>query len=175
MAIEILPAPPLALTPADTSIALGNAVTLQAETEPGITQFRWTGTGVLANGGNVQTLQPERTGAYTVSITSNLGCVQTASARVRVIRPVYIPNSFTPNADGKNDLFRVPPDIDIDMVSLKVFNRFGQLVWSTADPGAGWDGKINGQPAPVGSYAYLLTYREDKTIVERKGTVTLIR
>ncbi|MGB4770356.1 MAG: gliding motility-associated C-terminal domain-containing protein [Chitinophagaceae bacterium] len=174
LTIDVLPAPALTLSPADTSIEPGNSVTLRSETEPGITQFLWSGTGVLPNGAVTQTVQPERTGTYTVRVTNALGCTQTAEAKIRVIRPVFIPNSFTPNADGKNDLFRIPPDTDLELVVLRVFNRFGEMVWETTDQTQGWDGTIKGLPAPVGTYIYQLRYRQDK-IVERKGAVTLIR
>jgi gliding motility-associated-like protein len=174
MIIDILPAPALTLSPADTSIEPGNSVTLRSETEPDITQFLWSGAGVLANGAATQTVQPQRTGTYTVQVTNALGCTQTSEAKIRVIRPVFIPNSFTPNADGKNDLFRIPPDTDIELVVFRVFNRFGEKVWETTDQTRGWDGTIKGLLAPAGTYIYQLRYQQDK-VVERKGTVTLIR
>jgi gliding motility-associated-like protein len=175
MTIDILPAPSLTLSPVDTSIQPGNSVTLRSETEPGITAFLWSGTGVLSNGPAIQTVQPDRTGTYTVSVINALGCTQTAQAKIRVIRPIFIPNSFTPNADGKNDLFRIPPGTDLELVTLRVFNRFGDIVWFTTDPSQGWDGMVNGQLAPVGTYIYQLRYLQDKDVLERKGTVTLIR
>lgn len=174
MKIDVLPAPSLTLSPADTSIELGNSVTLRSETEPGITQFLWSGTGVLPNSGATQTVQPERTGSYAVRVINTLGCSKTAEAKIRVIKPVFIPNSFTPNADGKNDLFRIPPDTDLEWVVLRVFNRFGEMVWETTDQTRGWDGTIKGLPAPVGTYIYQLRYQLDN-VIERKGTITLIR
>ncbi len=173
--IEVLAAPALRVSPADTSIPLGTVVTITAFAEPGISQFNWAGSGVSNSTGNTQTMQPERTAVYTVAVTNASGCTQKAVSRIRVIRPVYIPNSFTPNADGKNDVFRLPPDIDVDLVSFRVFNRFGELVWESLIPGEGWDGHVKGLAAPAGTYAYQLKYKEDKLLVEKKGTVTLIR
>lgn len=175
MTIELLPAPALILSPTDTSIMWGNSLTLRAASDPGVTQFIWAGAGVSGNTTSTQTIQPERTGTYTVKVTNSLGCSSSAEAKIRVVRPIFIPNSFTPNADGKNDQFRIPSGTDLELVALRVFNRFGEIVWSTTDPSQGWDGTVNGQLAPVGTYIYQIRYRQDKDVVERKGTVTLIR
>ncbi len=176
MAVNVLPAPVLSISPADTSIAPGGSVTLVATTEPGIQQFRWTGAGLNITGGaSSQTVQPTRTGTYTVSVSDDLGCTQMVTAKIKVIRPIFIPNSFTPNGDGRNDLFRVPPDIDAELISFRVFNRFGELVWQTSDSSRGWDGTVKGKIAPNGSYAYQIMVRQDQEVLEIKGTVTLIR
>ncbi len=104
-----------------------------------------------------------------------MGCTQIVTAKIKVIRPIFIPNSFTPNGDGKNDLFRVPPDIDAELISFRVFNRFGELVWQTSDSLSGWDGTVKGKVAPNGSYAYQIRIRQEQEVLELKGTVTLIR
>ncbi len=90
--------------------------------------------------------------------------------------PIYMPSAFTPNNDQLNDIFKVPEQNKNRFVSLKIYNRFGQLVFSSFNKKIGWDGNINNFPADTGSYIYLL---EMKGItgrpVSQKGNITLIR
>jgi len=89
---------------------------------------------------------------------------------------VYIPQAFTPNDDGVNDLFLpvfsfLPKDYE-----LKIYNRWGNIIFETSDPTKGWNGKqSNGKPAPAGSYIYLLKIKtEDNQTVEKRNNITVI-
>ncbi|MBK8876221.1 MAG: gliding motility-associated C-terminal domain-containing protein [Bacteroidetes bacterium] len=87
----------------------------------------------------------------------------------------YIPNAFTPG--GLNPVF-VPVTIydDPETYSLQIFNRWGQLVFSTLNPNQGWDGTFENNDAPTGVYAYLLVFKGfNKKEVRRTGTITLLR
>jgi gliding motility-associated-like protein len=89
---------------------------------------------------------------------------------------VAMPNAFTPNSDGNNDIFRVPYSQFIRQVQFTVFNRFGQKVFDTNDPKMGWDGRFNGQDQPAGNYPYTLTVITNDGIKESfKGFVLLLR
>ena len=72
------------------------------------------------------------------------------------IAPIYIPSAFTPNGDGKNEVFPgFIPSVDISHFEFIVFNRWGQKVFSTNNPSNGWSGKMeNGDLAPAGTYMY---------------------
>lgn len=114
----------------------------------------------------------------TVSMQSGLAvCTATAKLHVAVLEPepVYVPNAFTPNGDGNNDMFMVYGQ-DIKTASLKVFNRWGELVFESNNQFSGWDGTYKGQPAPTSVYTYVaeITYLNN-TATDRKGTVNLIR
>ena len=114
----------------------------------------------------------------TVSMQSGLAvCTATAKLHVAVLEeePIYVPNAFTPNGDGNNDMFLVYGQ-DIKTASLKVFNRWGELVFASTNQFLGWDGTYKGQPAPMGVYTFVaeVTYLNNKT-ADRKGTVNLIR
>lgn len=106
------------------------------------------------------------------------GCLDTASLTV-VLEPsdkdFYIPNAFTPNNDGKNDLFKVYGS-SIKSVELRVFNQWGELVYETKDKDKGWDGVFKGRPQPVGVYPFgvKVTFL-DNTVITKRGTVNLIR
>jgi gliding motility-associated-like protein len=89
---------------------------------------------------------------------------------------IYVPTGFTPNSDGKNDKF-YPITIGIKKINyFKVFNRWGQMVFSSTAFNEGWDGKLGGTQQPSGVYVWIVqaVSRDDK-VITKKGTVTLIR
>ena len=88
-----------------------------------------------------------------------------------------VPTAFTPNGDGKNDVFGVLNAVKAENLELLVFNRWGQAVFKTGNWKQGWDGKVNGVPQPTNVYVWFLRYtnRDTKKRVEQKGTVALIR
>ena len=114
-----------------------------------------------------------------MQVTSAAGCIaiDTIDVNVYKVKPdFYVPDAFTPNGDGLNDAFR---PILIGMKSLKLFkvyNRLGQLVFSTNVQKRGWDGTINGNPQDAGVFVWMAE-GEDYLgkIIFKKGTVTLIR
>jgi gliding motility-associated-like protein len=124
---------------------------------------------------------PDRETAYPVRYTvfDSLGCRKTAVKNITVFNSCYlaVPTAFTPNGDGKNDLFRVMNAIKAEDLEMIVFNRWGQVVFRTRDWKKGWDGRIKGELQPTGVYVWLLRYtaRDTKKKVEQKGTVTLVR
>lgn len=112
-------------------------------------------------------------------ITSSGGCTDTALATVTpkeiLTQPVAIPTGFTPNDDGHNDVLHVlgGPFTEVD---FRIYNDWGNLVYSTTDPLAGWDGTYKGKPQPGGIYVYTVTGTTiDGKHVTLSGNVTLIR
>lgn len=88
---------------------------------------------------------------------------------------VYIPTAFSPNNDGLNDIFTAKGRF-IKTFDLKIYDRWGQVIFSSTDIEKGWDGKINGKEASSGAYAYTLTATDDKNrIFSRNGVLTLVR
>jgi gliding motility-associated-like protein len=89
---------------------------------------------------------------------------------------IFIPEAFTPNDDGINDIFNavftfLPTDYE-----LKIYNRWGNLVYHTKDPEKGWNGKqSNGNPAPTGTYIYFLKIKNPESgTLEKKGNITVL-
>lgn len=119
------------------------------------------------------------TGTFDVSlmVSNQWGCTDSTFGTV-YIRPnftIYIPNTFTPNKDLKNDVFYIYGEGIYD-IEFRIFDRWGKVVFRTDDINQGWDGKINDRPQPEGVYVYKLVYRDGtnkKNYLE--GTVTLIR
>jgi gliding motility-associated-like protein len=115
---------------------------------------------------------------YSVLATTSAGCKGEAKVTLRVYDgpEIYVPTAFTPNGDGKNDVFKPFPVGIKSYTYLRVFNRWGQLVFATTSFNQGWDGKINGKIQPSGTYVWMVEgiTKNDKKIT-KQGTVTLIR
>ncbi len=91
-------------------------------------------------------------------------------------KELLIPNAFTPNNDGQNDIFKIRNMTDERLIDFKVFNRWGTILFRTTDPNSGWDGTNKGQPQPIGVYGYVIQIGYPDGYVETyKGTVTLIK
>jgi FOG: PKD repeat len=127
------------------------------------------------------TLTMEKQKMYNVSLVveNNLGCFDTASHQVKVVRSCYIavPNAFTPNNDGNNDFLYPLNAYKATNLEFNIFNRYGQLVFRTTDWTRRWDGTINGHLQPMGTYVWTLRYTDGDTgqKIFRRGTTVLVR
>jgi gliding motility-associated-like protein len=96
------------------------------------------------------------------------------------LQGIYIPNSFTPNGDGYNDILKVyGTEISEENFRFAIMNRWGKEIWGTTDITKGWNGAVEGSDyfVPPGPYAYFLRYVNAVTgeIVETSGSILLIR
>ncbi|MBP6699256.1 MAG: gliding motility-associated C-terminal domain-containing protein, partial [Flavobacteriales bacterium] len=121
-------------------------------------------------------------GSYPVTfvVANILGCTDTLRTVVDVGDEflVWIPNAFTPNSEGENETFFVSGnDISSEEYLLRIFDRWGQEVFSTADPTAHWDGTSGGDVLPQGVYVYSLKVRSLSSRQKRTllGHVSLLR
>jgi gliding motility-associated-like protein len=147
----------------------------------GAASWEWTfGDGGTSTAQNPLYVYPAA-GNYTTMlvITSSGGCTDTAFTTVTafetVALPIAIPTGFSPNGDGVNDVFHVlgGPFKEVD---FKVYNDWGNLVYSTTDPEGGWDGTFKGQAQPGGVYVYTVTgTTTEGKVIKTAGNVTLIR
>ena len=123
------------------------------------------------------------TGTYLVSLiaTSDLGCTDTSNQMLTVLPMLtfYMPNSFTPNSDGINDVFMpISMGIQPEGYLMSIYNRWGQLVFSTNNPSKGWDGLDfkRAHEEPMGVYSWHIKFTDhDSNIVTRSGSVLLVR
>ena len=154
-----------------------------ANTTEGADSYQWDfgGLGQSADE-NPVFLFPD-TGAYRVELiaTSSNGCTDTASQVLEMIPVVafYVPNAFSPNNDGRNDVFRgFGPAGGRDGFEFSVFSRWGDRIFYTTDPEQGWDGthQTSGKPVPQGSYVYYMTFiGPEGERIDKKGLVHLVR
>ena len=116
---------------------------------------------------------------YKVVVFNDAGCHDSAYVTVKVFNSgptVFVPNAFTPNGDGKNDVLR-PIAVGIKEIDyFRIYNRWGQEVYTTQVNGRGWDGTINGTPQPTGSYVWMVKATDYKGLPYfSKGTIVLIK
>jgi|CXWL01.1.fsa_nt_gi gliding motility-associated-like protein len=115
---------------------------------------------------------------YQVITSTIAGCRGEGYVTVRVYKgpDIYMPTGFTPNNDGRNDKFTPFPVGIRSYKYFRVFNRWGQLVFSATKLHDGWDGKISGRDQPSGVYVWMIEgVTKDDRVITKKGTVTLIR
>lgn len=121
---------------------------------------------------------------YQVTVIDNNSCISSDSILVVTIcndKNYFIPNTFSPNGDGINDYFYPRGSNLYNIQSLRVFNRWGQMVFERKNFPAnsatmGWDGNFNGHPAPSDAYVYIAeVVCNNAQVVALKGDVTLIR
>ena len=116
--------------------------------------------------------------SFSVIVKNATGCADTASVFVKVLEgpAYYIPNAFSPNGDGLNDVFRAIPAGMANTQYFKVMNRYGETVFETNQYLKGWDGTFKGKKQPVGVYVWIVKGQDkDGKIVEMKGTVMLVQ
>ncbi|MBL0274280.1 MAG: gliding motility-associated C-terminal domain-containing protein [Chitinophagaceae bacterium] len=116
---------------------------------------------------------------YKLVAFSEEGCRDSAYITIKVYKTlptVFVPSGFTPNNDGKNDVLR-PIAVGIKHIDyFNIYNRWGQLLFSTQINGAGWDGKINGQPQATGTFVWMVKATDyTGAAYFQKGVVSLIR
>jgi gliding motility-associated-like protein len=163
--------------PRDTSVVLDQPLQLFAT---GSINYSWTPTTWLNNPNiNNPIALPRNDIEYVVRVSNNAGCFALDSIRVRVftIKPdLLVPNSFTPNGDGNNDIFK-PIAIGMKSVDIfRVYNRWGQMIYSGTGNGSGWDGTFGGAKQEMATYVWYaegVDYLNNK--IKRKGSVVLIR
>jgi len=175
--IEVIPAP-IVSTIADTIILNGNSVNLI--TTGNASAYNWApGTNLTCDDCQNPIATPDVTATYTVSVEEN-GCVASDQVTITIDYEIviYVSNAFTPDGDGKNDVFTpIIADIDPDQYKFLIFNRWGELIFESQHPSQGWDGYHNGVLAPDGAYVWKISCKEVSTIDthEYMGHVTLIK
>jgi gliding motility-associated-like protein len=174
----IRPLPAITLHAADTVILFGQEVQLEAVADSSATSYQWTPSATLNNPSIADPVaSPVANTPYQVSVLGADGCSAKAAIEIRVYKALKMPNAFTPNGDGRNDIFGVPPSLQLTVINFSVYNRWGERVFSASGSTQGWDGRLNNQPQPAGVYVWQLQYVDELTgkPVSASGTVMLIR
>jgi gliding motility-associated-like protein len=163
----------------DTTIAAGQPLQLEAT---GGTGYVWTPTTGLNNPNiyNPIATLDDKTDSITYTVRVSEGsCFADDQVVVRVFKTgadILVPSGFTPNGDGRNDDIR-PFTVGISQLTyFSIYNRWGQLIFTTSQIGKTWDGNFNGVKQPPGTYVYqALGIDFAGNSIYRKGTIVLIR
>ncbi len=166
----------------DTLVALRQPLRLVARDvyQSGFTRFSWQPAAGLDAADRQEVTARLETGPvqYTVEAATPEGCRATDTISIQAYNGprFYVPSAFTPDQNGLNDQLRIRAAGFSRLYYFRVYNRWGQLLFSTADQAVGWDGRFGGKPAATGVYVWVAagsTYSGRQ--VQEKGTVVLIR
>jgi gliding motility-associated-like protein len=164
----------------DTAVVIGQR--LQFNASGGISYFWIPSTALSRNNikdpigvydGSVDSIR------YKLIVTNEAGCFDSAYITVKVFKTsprIFVPNAFTPNGDGKNDYLR-PITVGISKFDyFRIYNRWGQLVYSSTNTEGGWDGRIGGKEQNTATFVWMVKATDftGKPFLD-KGTVTLLR
>src|SRR4029077_4666146 len=118
-------------------------------------------------------VNPPANKLYALQVTSNKGCkTATDTVLVKVFKKLFIPNAFTPNNDGKNDTWVIETLDAYPHADVKVFNRYGQMVFYNHGVNKSWDGTYKGMLLSPGAYAYIIDLKNKQELI--KGVVFII-
>ena len=173
--VEVLPSPVALISYPSDTLCKGKAVILEGS---GGDQYFWSTGSVMPN----ISVQPMSDASYTLTVTSVINATHcsddtTVFLPVQRCNFVYVPSAFTPNGDGLNDGFGPGGQFEaIASYKMYIYNRWGELVFSSVSPYSTWDGTYNGQDSPMDVYTYVIIVEElGMDPYTLKGTVQLIR
>lgn len=155
--------------PPSQELCYGNSLKIEV---PGYASYLWS------TGSTADHISLNSFGSFYLTVTDHNQCTGTDSINLQRKNCfiIGIPNAFTPNGDGKNDIFKPTIFLEVKAFSFELFNRYGQKVFETREYGKGWDGNFNGKEQPTGSYVYRIKFTNIfgwETV--ENGTVILIR
>ena len=175
--IVYIPLPPPVI--ADFSLQIdtcSNTVTFTNQSVNGVS-FQW----YFMDGDSSIDSSPAHTyslaGTYEVLLiaTNSAGCSDSLSRSIELLNDtfgnIFIPNCFTPNNDGLNETFKIQTINNCIDYKLEVYNRWGQLIYSTSDLTKEWDGRFNSRDVPEGVYYYLFSGKN----ISKKGSISIFR
>ncbi len=183
--IVVYPIPKFSITQKDETIGVGSSVKLKTTSSADITNYRWKPYfGLDCHTCAEPVASPKTTTTYTAQAWNQGGCVAEDQVSVTVLcnnANIFIPNTFSPNGDGMNDVFYVRGKGISAIKNMTIFNRWGAVVFQKQNPNindalAGWNGTFNNAPAAQDVFVYKVdVVCENNEIISLKGNVTLIR
>ncbi|HHM21250.1 MAG TPA: gliding motility-associated C-terminal domain-containing protein, partial [Bacteroidetes bacterium] len=172
----------------DLHVSPGNPVVLEIQTNISPATIEWTGPAGQMWSGISSLTVPASEGIYTVVVEDANGCSATASLQLFVDtkQTVFVPNAFSPNGDGVNDLLTVFAGEEVSLVrSFSIFDRWGNLIYkrknfaphtSTDPPVKGWDGTLNGKALDPAVFVFMAEVEfQNGEVIMISGDVTLVK
>ncbi len=185
LAVKVYPIPHIEIAQKDIDLNVGLSVPLTTKSSADVTQWRWEPQNFLSDA-RVQSpvASPTQTITYNCVATNGGSCFARDQVTVHVMcngANLFVPNTFSPNHNGVNDKFFPHGTGVFNIKSLRIFNRWGQVVYEKNNflpnvESDGWDGSFKGQPLESDVYVYMLEIIcENNSVIPFKGNVTLLR
>jgi gliding motility-associated-like protein len=169
----------------DKTINVGQQIQIAPTVSNDVTNVTWTpSTGIVSRDQNSITVAPKESIEYTIEVSNEGHCRAQDRVSVFVLcnnANVFVPNTFSPNGDGANDIFYPRGSGVFKILNLRVFNRWGQIVYDRSninanDPSVGWDGTYKGNPLSPDVFVYVLqVVCENNSILTFKGNIALLK
>lgn len=166
--------PPKSFSPQADSLYIFPGSTIPLDAGADMFSYLWQ------DGSNNRYFNVSDPGDYNVEYTDIRCCTNSDTLRV-IALDIKLPNAFTPDADGLNDVFKaLGPTDGIQDFTLAIYNRFGQMIWEANNFDDSWDGTFNGEVVPTGIYAWNMTFNVKGNVMDLgkivyRGSVTLLR
>lgn len=174
--MAVKPVPVITFNPASATIPSGSSIQLHATITGNYAGYLWTPLTGLNNPSTLNPVaSPPTSTVYKLKVNTVDNCEVENTMAVTLSQELYIPNSFTPDGNGNNDIFRIPPGTNISLQYFLVYNRYGEIVFKTSDLSIGWDGSFKGRKSPAGAYTYIIKGFDQKGPVNVSGTILIIR
>ncbi len=166
---------PVANAGPDQRIFQGQSTTLNGIAAGTNISYYWTPNASISNSADMHpVVSPSADTTYTLHVTSNAGCGDAAdNVFVRVFKKVVIPNAFSPNNDGINDVWNIEGLDTYPESETSIFNRYGQLVFTSRGYSKPWNGSYNNSPLPVGACYYIINLKNE--IPKLSGWVMILK
>ncbi len=160
--------------PAKVFVLQGGSVILQPVITGNVTKYTWSPSTWLDNAA-IQTPRSTPAGdtTYRLTVSSSAGCTAYDDVKVVFLTQPIIPNAFSPNGDGINDVWNIPSLESFGNSIVQVFNRYGKIVFNSTGYHKPWDGTYNGSALPVGVYYYLINAGNGKK--PYTGSLTILK
>ena len=169
---------PAAVVHLEDSVTIFSGESYQINPQTNGTKFSWTPSGGLSGKYIANPLAtPEVSTKYILMATTEEGCIAKDSITITLNDNalVEVPNAFTPGSGANNKIFPMRRGL-VSLKSFRIFNRWGNLVYESADIDAGWDGTYKGAAQPMGVYVYTIEAVTDKgKLITKSGNITLLR
>lgn len=173
--ITITFTPPPVISAGEDKLAIRKTTfVLNPTTSEANVHYRWTPNVNLSNdsiSNPVVTADTEID--YTLTVTDSRGCVTSDVMHVKVLEPLKIPNTFTPNGDGVNDVWNINDLLNYPGATVNVYTRNGDKVFTSNGYQTAWDGTFNGTPLPFGTYYYIVNSTFEN--LSFSGYITIIK
>ena len=155
----------------DTMICGGKAVVLKP-----VMNNREHATILWSNGDTTGSIAVKHPGNYSIAVKNSCGVATDQMTVKRIICNLYIPNAFTPNDDGKNDIFKPGYGENIVSYYMEIYNRWADKIFTSNHIEKGWDGKFKGVLQPAGVYTWFIRYQVNNSSMQyvEKGTIMMI-
>ncbi|MBA2407986.1 MAG: gliding motility-associated C-terminal domain-containing protein [Chitinophagales bacterium] len=139
--------------------------------------YHWLNSDLVDPSSTTISINPSSSEIYTLNVSNGMcDTLLTFPILVSNISSIVIPNAFTPNSDGVNDIFSIMDYCPISLKYFRIFNRWGQMIFETNDLTMGWDGNYKNIKCPIDVYVYsILALKQSGDALHLSGNVTLIR